>query len=60
VARPRALPAFAGHLSDLQYNFRKLADTGAGESQVLILRFGRPPRPSVRGRGAGYIEFRRH
>ena len=40
-------PAFAEHLGDLQYNFRKLADTEAGESQVLVLRFSRAPRPSA-------------
>jgi hypothetical protein len=41
---------FAGHLRDLQYNFRKLANTEANESQVLVLRFSRAPRPSVRSR----------
>jgi hypothetical protein len=43
-------PAFAEHLGDLQYNFRKLAKTEAGESQVLVLRFSRAPRPSVPSR----------
>jgi molybdopterin/thiamine biosynthesis adenylyltransferase len=50
----RALsPAFAGELQDLQYNFRKLANTAAGESQVLVLRFSRAPRPSVASRRRG-------
>jgi len=43
-------PAFAGDLADLQYNFRKLANTKAGESQVLVFRFSRAPRPSVLSR----------
>jgi hypothetical protein len=43
-------PAFAGELADLQYNFRKLANTTAGESQVLVFRFSRAPRPSVGSR----------
>ena len=46
-------PAFAEDLGDLQYNFRKLADTEAGEPQVLVLRFSRAPRPSVRSRRRG-------
>jgi hypothetical protein len=46
-------PAFAEDLGDLQYNFRKLADTEAGESQVLVLRFSRAPRPSVPSRRRG-------
>jgi hypothetical protein len=46
-------PAFAGDLGDLQYNFRKLANTEAGESQVLVLRFSRAPRPSVLSRRRG-------
>jgi hypothetical protein len=46
-------PTFAGHLGDLQYNFRKLANTEAGESQVLVLRFTRAPRPSVPSRRRG-------
>ena len=46
-------PTFAGHLGDLQYNFRKLANTDAGESQVLVLRFTRAPRPSVPSRRRG-------
>jgi molybdopterin/thiamine biosynthesis adenylyltransferase len=46
-------PAFAGDLADLQYNFRKLANTKAGESQVLVFRFSRAPRPSVRSRRRG-------
>ena len=46
-------PAFAGHLGDLQYNFRKLANTEAGESQVLVLRFTHAPRPSVPSRRRG-------
>jgi molybdopterin/thiamine biosynthesis adenylyltransferase len=46
-------PAFAEDLGDLQYNFRKLADTEAGESQVLVLRFCRAPRPSVPSRRRG-------
>jgi molybdopterin/thiamine biosynthesis adenylyltransferase len=43
-------PAFAGDLADLQYNFRKLANTTAGESQVLVFRFSSAPRPSVGSR----------
>lgn len=43
-------PAFAGDLRDLQYTFRKLANTEAGESQVLVFRFSRAPRPSVKSR----------
>jgi molybdopterin/thiamine biosynthesis adenylyltransferase len=43
-------PAFAGDLRDLQYNFRKLANTAADESQVLVLRFSRASQPSVRSR----------
>jgi hypothetical protein len=46
-------PAFADDLGDLQYNFRKLADTEANESQVLVLRFCRAPRPSVPSRRRG-------
>jgi hypothetical protein len=46
-------PAFAGDLRDLQYNFRKLAKTEAGESQVLVFRFSRAPRPSVGSRRRG-------
>ncbi len=46
-------PAFAGDLRDLQYNFRKLAHTGASESQVLVLRFSRAPRPTVGSRRRG-------
>jgi molybdopterin/thiamine biosynthesis adenylyltransferase len=46
-------PAFAEDLGDLQYNFRKLANTGTGESQVLILRLSRAPRPSVPSRRRG-------
>jgi hypothetical protein len=48
-------PAFAGDLHDLQYNFRKLANTEAGESQVLVFRFSCAQRPSVvsRRRGLG-------
>ncbi|GAC1398953.1 MAG: Rv1355c family protein [Mycobacterium sp.] len=45
--------AFAGRLGDLQYNFRKLANTRAGESQVLVFRFSRAPRPSVPSRRRG-------
>jgi molybdopterin/thiamine biosynthesis adenylyltransferase len=52
--------AFAGHLRDLQYNFRKLANTAAGESQVLVLRFSRAPRPSVASRRRGLHESRHH
>lgn len=44
---------FAEDLGDLQYNFRKLADTEAGESQVLVLRFSSAPRPSVSSRRRG-------
>ena len=40
-------PAFAEDLGDLQYNFRKLADTEVGDSQVLVLRFSRAPLPSI-------------
>ena len=50
---PQLSPAFAGDLGDLQYTFRKLANTGAGESQVLVLRFSRAPRPSVPSRRRG-------
>jgi molybdopterin/thiamine biosynthesis adenylyltransferase len=46
-------PAFAGELRDLQYNFRKLANTESNESQVLVLRFSRAPRPSVASRRRG-------
>jgi hypothetical protein len=46
-------PAFAEDLGDLQYNFRKLADTEASESQVLVLRFCRAPRPTVGSRRRG-------
>jgi hypothetical protein len=46
-------PAFAGELHDLQYNFRKLANTEATESHVLVLRFSRAPRPSVTSRRRG-------
>ena len=46
-------PAFAGELRDLQYNFCKLANTAANESQVLVLRFSRAPRPSVASRRRG-------
>jgi hypothetical protein len=41
---------FTGQLHDLQYNFRKLANTEASESQVLILRFSRAPHPTVESR----------
>jgi molybdopterin/thiamine biosynthesis adenylyltransferase len=44
---------FAGYLGDLQYNFRKLANTRAGDSQVLVFRFSRAPRPSVPSRRRG-------
>jgi molybdopterin/thiamine biosynthesis adenylyltransferase len=46
-------PAFAGELGNLQYNFRTLANTGASESQVLVLRFSRAPRPTVGSRRRG-------
>jgi hypothetical protein len=46
-------PAFAGELHDLQYNFRKLANTAVIESHVLVLRFSRAPRPSVASRRRG-------
>jgi molybdopterin/thiamine biosynthesis adenylyltransferase len=46
-------PAFAGDLRDLQYNFRKLANTERGESQVLVFRFSRAQRPSVESRRRG-------
>jgi hypothetical protein len=46
-------PAFTGELRDLQYTFRKLANTEAYESQVLVLRFSRAPRPSVASRRRG-------
>jgi hypothetical protein len=46
-------PAFAEDLGDLQYNFRKLADTEVGDSQVLVLRFSRAPRPTVGSRRRG-------
>jgi molybdopterin/thiamine biosynthesis adenylyltransferase len=46
-------PAFAEDLGDLQYNLRKLADTEASESQVLVLRFCRAPRPTVGSRRRG-------
>jgi hypothetical protein len=43
-------PAYAGDLHDLQYNFGRLAQTEAGESQVLVFRISRAPRPSVLSR----------
>ncbi|MDT7795247.1 MAG: hypothetical protein QOD59_4688 [Mycobacterium sp.] len=46
-------PAFAEDLGDLQYTFRKLADTEVGDSQVLVLRFSRAPRPTVGSRRRG-------
>jgi molybdopterin/thiamine biosynthesis adenylyltransferase len=46
-------PAFAKDLGELQYNFRKLANTETTESQVLVLRFCRAPRPSVPSRRRG-------
>jgi molybdopterin/thiamine biosynthesis adenylyltransferase len=46
-------PAFAGDLHDLQYNFRRLANTEAGESQVLVFRFSHAPRASVVSRRRG-------
>ena len=46
-------PAFAEDLGDLQYNFRKLADTEVGDSQVLVFRFSRAPRPTVGSRRRG-------
>jgi molybdopterin/thiamine biosynthesis adenylyltransferase len=46
-------PAFASDLGDLQYTFRELTDTGADESQALVLRFSRAPRPSVASRRRG-------
>jgi molybdopterin/thiamine biosynthesis adenylyltransferase len=45
--------AFAEDLGDLQYNFRKLAGTEPAESQVLVLKFCRAPRPSVPSRRRG-------
>jgi molybdopterin/thiamine biosynthesis adenylyltransferase len=42
--------AFAGQLHDLQYNFCKLVNTEASESQVLVLRFSRAPHPTVGSR----------
>jgi hypothetical protein len=46
-------PAFVQDLGDLQYNFRKLANTENTESQALVLRFCRAPRPSVASRRRG-------
>jgi hypothetical protein len=46
-------PAFAGDLGDLQYTFRKLANTELHESQALVLRFSRAPQPSVPSRRRG-------
>ncbi|MDQ2637320.1 MAG: hypothetical protein M3Y83_10630, partial [Actinomycetota bacterium] len=43
-------PAFIEELAELQYTFRRLANTGPEESQALILRFADVPRPSVRSR----------
>ena len=49
----RLSPGFAEHLGHLQYTFRKLAGTGPTESQVLVLRFGYAPPPSVPSRRRG-------
>jgi hypothetical protein len=46
-------PAFVQDLGDLQYNFRKLANTETAEAQALVLRFCRAPRPSVPSRRRG-------
>jgi molybdopterin/thiamine biosynthesis adenylyltransferase len=46
-------PPFGGDLGDLQYTFRKLANTELSESQVLVLRFSRAPQPSVPSRRRG-------
>jgi hypothetical protein len=43
-------PVFRHELERLQYNFRELASTPPDESQALVLRFTRAPRPSVRSR----------
>jgi hypothetical protein len=43
-------PAFEEDLGELQYNFLKLAGTEPAESQALVFRFCRAPRPSVRSR----------
>jgi hypothetical protein len=43
-------PVFRHELERLQYNFRELASTSTDESQALVLRFTRAPRPSVRSR----------
>ena len=46
-------PGFVRDLAYLQYNFRKLANTETTESQALVLRFCRAPRPSVPSRRRG-------
>lgn len=43
-------PTFIEELAELQYTFRRLANTGPKESQALILRFADVPRPSVQSR----------
>jgi molybdopterin/thiamine biosynthesis adenylyltransferase len=43
-------PTFAASLDRLQRDFRDLAGTGPGESQVLVLRFSHAPPASVRSR----------
>jgi molybdopterin/thiamine biosynthesis adenylyltransferase len=45
-------PTFAASLGRLQHDFRDLAGTGPGESQVLVLRFSHAPPTSVRSRRA--------
>jgi molybdopterin/thiamine biosynthesis adenylyltransferase len=50
----RALsPEFAESLGRLQVALRDLADTAPDHSEVLVLRFSRAPRPSVRSRRQG-------
>jgi hypothetical protein len=43
-------PVFRHEFERLQYNFRELASTPLDESQALVLRLTRAPRPSVRSR----------
>jgi molybdopterin/thiamine biosynthesis adenylyltransferase len=46
-------PTFATALQSLQADFRQLAGTKEGESQVLVLRFAHARRASVRSRRRG-------
>jgi hypothetical protein len=49
----RLSPSYAESLGRLQLAFRDLAGTEPDHSQVLVLRFSRAPRPSVRSRRQG-------